>query len=144
MNVTIREIRSEDYEALIRFWESIDEIELDDSEGKQDFEFFLRRNKGMSFLALDKEEVIGACLASHNGRRGFLDHLATAPSHRRKGLGKMLVEKCLKVLQAEGIKRNYVFLFKKNAEGRAFFEHIGWSQCDEYVMMSIQLDRNTR
>ena len=144
MNVTIREIRSEDYEALIRFWESIDEIELDDSEGKQDFEFFLRRNKGMSFLALDKEEVIGACLASHNGRRGFLDHLAAAPSHRRKGLGKMLVEKCLKVLQAEGIKRNYVFLFKENAEGRAFLEHIGWSQCDEYVMMSIQLDRNTR
>lgn len=144
MNVTIREIRSEDYEALIRFWESIDEIELDDSEGKQDFEFFLRRNKGMSFLALDKEEVIGACLASHNGRRGFLDHLAVAPSHRRKGLGKMLVEKCLKVLQAEGIKRNYVFLFKENAEGRAFWEHIGWSQCDEYVMMSIQLDRNTR
>lgn len=144
MNVTIRAIRSEDYEALIRFWESIDEIELDDSEGKQDFEFFLRRNKGMSFLALDKEEVIGACLASHNGRRGFLDHLAVAPSHRRKGLGKMLVEKCLKVLQAEGIKRNYVFLFKENAEGRAFWEHIGWSQCDEYVMMSIQLDRNTR
>ena len=144
MNVTIREIRSEDYEVLIRFWESIDEIELDDSEGKQDFEFFLRRNKGMSFLALDKEEVIGACLASHNGRRGFLDHLAVAPSHRRKGLGKMLVEKCLKVLQAEGIKRNYVFLFKENAEGRAFWEHIGWSQCDEYVMMSIQLDRNTR
>ncbi|CAD6490855.1 MAG: Acetyltransferase YpeA [Candidatus Argoarchaeum ethanivorans] len=144
MNVTIREIRSEDYEASIRFWESIDEIELDDSEGKQDFEFFLRRNKGMSFLALDKEEVIGACLASHNGRRGFLDHLAIAPSHRRKGLGKMLVEKCLKVLQAEGIKRNYVFLFKENAEGRAFWEHIGWSQCDEYVMMSIQLDRNTR
>lgn len=144
MNVSFREIRSEDYEALIRFWESIDEIELDDSEGKQDFEFFLRRNKGMSFLALDKEEVIGACLASHNGRRGFLDHLAVAPSHRRKGLGKMLVEKCLKVLQAEGIKRNYVFLFKENAEGRAFWEHIGWSQCDEYVMMSIQLDRNTR
>jgi ribosomal protein S18 acetylase RimI-like enzyme len=144
MNVSFREIRSEDYEALIRFWESIDEIELDDSEGKQDFEFFLRRNKGMSFLALDKEEVIGACLASHNGRRGFLDHLAVAPSHRRKGLGKMLVEKCLKVLQAEGITRNYVFLFKENAEGRAFWEHIGWSQCDEYVMMSIQLDRNTR
>lgn len=138
MGTTIRNIYIEDYDAINDFWRKIDGIELAELENKQNFEFFLKRNEGMSFLAVDHEEVIGTCLGSHNGRRGFLNHLAVAQSHRRKGIGKMLVRKCLEILQAEGIRRIYIFLAKENVEARSFWEHIGWSQYDQYLMMTVE------
>jgi len=142
MSMTIREIHPEDYDAINVFWRNIDGIELDDSEDEQNFKFFLGRNKGMSFLALDHDKIIGTCLASHNGRCGFLNHLAVAQNHRRKGIGRMLVQKCLEMLQAEGIKKIYIFLSKKNVEAQAFWEHIGWVQYDQYLVMTIEEDIN--
>ncbi len=138
MGSTIRNIYLEDYDAINDFWRKIDGIELAELENKQNFEFFLKRNEGMSFLAVEHEELIGTCLGSHNGRRGFLNHLAVAQSHRRKGIGKMLVQKCMEILQAEGIKRIYIFLAKENVEAQSFWEHIGWSQYDQYLMMTIE------
>jgi ribosomal protein S18 acetylase RimI-like enzyme len=138
MGTTIRNIYPEDYDIINDFWRKIDGIELTELEDKQNFEFFLRRNEGMSFLAVDHEELIGTCLGSHNGRRGFLNHLAVAQNHRRKGIGKMLVQKCLEILQAEGIKKIYIFLTKENVEAQSFWEHIGWSQYDQYLMMTVE------
>ncbi len=143
MNTTIREICPEDYEAINDFWRNIEGIELDDSDSKRNFHFFLERNKGMSFLALNHKKIIGTCLASHNGRCGFLNHLAVIQNHRRKGTGKMLVQKCLKMLQSKGIKKNYIFLSKENDEAQVFWEHIGWFQYDQYLVMSIKADINS-
>ena len=142
MSTTIRKICPEDYGEINVFWRTIDGIELDDSDNKQNFYFFLERNKGMSFLALNRKKIIGTCLASHNGRCGFLNHLAVVQNHRRKGTGKMLVQKCLEMLQSKGIKKIYIFLSKENVEARAFWEHIGWFQYDQYLVMSIEADIN--
>lgn len=95
MSIIVREISQEDYESLISFWSNINGLEIDESETKGSFEIFLERNKSMSFLALDGEKVVGSSLASHNGRRRFLNHLAVEPTHRGRGLAKELVEKCL-------------------------------------------------
>ena len=140
LNVTIREICPEDYEALVAFWTRIDGIELDRSETQESFQFFLTSNIGKSFLAICNGEIVGACLASHNGRRGFLNHIAVTPSHRGKRLARILVERCLQMLQADGIRRTYAVLLKDNVGGQAFWEHMGWSRHDEYVMMSIERD----
>ena len=137
MDVVIREIHPSDFEALTAFWAKIDGIELDESETQERFRFFLARNEGKSFLAIDSEAIIGTCLASHNGRRGFLNHLAVAPGHRGKGLALMQVDRCLQKLQADGIRRIYAVLLEDNVEGQAFWEHIGWSRHHDYVMMSI-------
>lgn len=142
MSTTIREIRPEDYDAINAFWRNIEGVEIDDSENKQGFDFFLGRNKGMSFLAIDHDKIIGTCLASHNGRCGFLNHLAVAQNHRRQGTGKMLVQKCSEILRTEGIKKIYIFLSKENIEAEAFWEHIGWFQYDKYFVMIKEVDIN--
>jgi ribosomal protein S18 acetylase RimI-like enzyme len=140
MNAVVREISPDDYEALVAFWAKIDGIELDSTETQERFQFFLMRNKGKSFLVIENGEIVGACLASHNGRRGFLNHLAVAQTHRRKGLARKLVDSCLQKLQTDGIRKIYVVLLKDNTEGPAFWKHMGWSQHHEYLMMSIEKD----
>ncbi len=137
MNTILREITPEDYESLVAFWTKIDGIELDNTETREQFVFFLANNLGMSFLMIKNDEIIGACLASHNGRRGFLNHLAVAPNHRRKGLAATLINTCIQKLQSEGIQKTYVVLLKDNIEGQSFWKHIGWSQHEEYLMMSM-------
>ena len=69
--------------------------------------------------------VIAAVLCGHDGRRGYLHHLAVDAGHRRQGLGRALVERCLARLAVAGIPKCNIFLFNDNAEGRRFWESSG-------------------
>jgi putative acetyltransferase len=81
----------------------------------------------MSLIARDPNgTIIAAVLCGHDGRRGYLHHLAVAPSHRRQGLGRTLVNRCLEQLTAAGIPKCNIFLFKDNAQAQEFWQSLGY------------------
>ena len=59
---------------------------------------YLERNPGMSFVALSSGKVVGVTLAGHDGRRGYIHHLAVHPDFRRQGLASRLVNRCIEAL----------------------------------------------
>ena len=118
-----------DYDAVVSFWRGMEGIGLNESDERRPIEAYLARNPGMSFVARDAAgDVIGAVLCGHDGRRGYLHHLAVAPGHRLRGLGSALVERCLAELAAAGILKCNIFLFDDNAEGRKFWMRMGYHQ----------------
>ena len=95
---------------------------------------YLTRNPGLSVVALYEGRLVGAALAGHDARRGYLHHVAVAEEHRRKGLGRAMVEWCLRALTAEGLGRCLIFVNPGNDEGKGFWRHIGWEERSVQVM----------
>src|SRR5690348_16409898 len=90
-----------DFEDVTCLWREAEGVGLSESDDRSGIEMFLQRNPGLSLVARNETgEIIGAVLCGHDGRRGCLYHLAIARGHRRKGIGKSLVESCLARLRS--------------------------------------------
>ena len=93
----------------------------------------------MSFVATDNGKIIGAVLCGHDGRRGYIHHLAVAETHQKKGIGRKLTERCLESLKNLGIQKCHLFIFEDNEGGQKFWESLGWTKRVELTMMSQQI-----
>lgn len=117
-----------DYDEVLLFWRGQRGIGLNESDSPERIASFLRRNPGMSFVVREAGQVIAAVLCGHDGRRGYLHHLAVAASHRKRGVGRLLVERCIDRLRAEGIQKCNIFLFATNEDGQQFWTAVGYRE----------------
>lgn len=126
----LRDMRLADYDAVMTLWNTAPGVRA--SESPAEIERILARNPGLSCVVIaagedsSTEELAGAVLCCHDGRRGYLYHLAVADKFRRQALGRRLVERCLSRLKAEGIQRCTIFLVADNSHGEAFWRQTGW------------------
>ncbi len=132
----IRAMTIQDYDAVIALWQSADGVGLSDADSREAIGRYLARNPGLSFTAWDGDVLVGAVLCGHDGRRGYVHHLAVRPLHRRQGIGKALATRCLDALAAEGIDKCHLFVFAVNADAIAFWKSVGWGQRVDLVVMS--------
>ncbi|MHC4405257.1 MAG: GNAT family N-acetyltransferase [Planctomycetota bacterium] len=127
MDVEFQEFTVAHYEEAAAFWAEIPEVGLDDADTPENMQRFLARNPGMSFVARHQGVLIGAVLSGHDGRRGYLHHLAVLPRYRGRGIGRRLVEQCLRALASAGIPRCNIFVYADNEQGKQFWRKTGWS-----------------
>jgi ribosomal protein S18 acetylase RimI-like enzyme len=136
MKAELRTMRAADYDEVLALWRACDGLGLTDSDSREGVRAFLRRNPGLSFVALKNGHINGAALCGHDGRRGFIYHLAVAPSARRRGIARALVEACLKKLRQSRIQKCHIVVFARNRAGRRFWERPGWLERTELKLMS--------
>lgn len=136
----IQELTIDDYDAVRELWSSSDSIELGGADSREQIGRFLDRNPGLSFVALDGDNIVGIVLCGHDGRRGYIDQLVVSKSHRRQGIGRSLVSRCIYNLMRIGIRKWHLFVFEDNEEAISFWKTLGWSQRVELVTMSRQAD----
>jgi ribosomal protein S18 acetylase RimI-like enzyme len=133
----LRAMTIADHPAVLALWSETEGLVLTDTDEREPMQRFLERNPGLSLVAEIDEALVGAVLCSQDGRRGYLHHLAVAPEVRRRGLGSALVQRCLSLLQREGIARCNIFIVEGNESGIAFWRrngfemlpHFEWMQC---------------
>jgi putative acetyltransferase len=136
----VRHFRIEDFDAVIALWRRTEGVGLNESDTRLAITAFLRRNPRLSFVAEQGGRIIGAVLCGHDGRRGYLHHLAVSKRHRRRGIGRLLVNACLAKLRKAGIQKCNIFIFANNAAGMKFWAHTGWSLRTELRLMQIRLN----
>ena len=125
-----------DYIEVYKLWDGMPGIGMSSADSEEAIAKYLARNPGFSMVARMDGKVVGAVLGGHDGRRGYLQHLAVASEARHHGIGKTMVEKCLTALAAEGIRRCHIFVFSDNETGLGFWEAAGWFRRDELLIMS--------
>lgn len=123
--------------AALALWRSMPGIGLSEADEPAALAAFLRRNPGLSFVALDGSELVGTLLCGHDGRRGLIHHLAVAPEQRRRGLGRALLDAALAALQAQGIGKCHLMVFADNTEGLAFWRRQQAVERVELALLSI-------
>ena len=124
--VTVERMRPGDIAGVRRLWGATEGIGIGTSDAPRRIRAYLRRNPGLSFVAKRGGVVVGAVLCGHDGRRGYMHHLAMARECRRRGVGERLVRRCLRALARIGILRCNAYLFASNRRGRKFWENRGW------------------
>jgi len=128
-----------DYDEVLALWQNTEGVGLNESDRRSAIAAYLNRNSGMSFVARDGKKLIAAVLCGHDGRRGYLHHLAVSPPYRRNGLGTKLVEKCLARLKRLRIVKCNIFLFTDNADGEQFWTSNGWKKRPDICLVQKNL-----
>lgn len=128
----VRTMTTEDYPGVKALWMSIKGFairSIDDS--YEGVERFIKRNPTTSVVAVMNNEIVGAILCGHDGRRGCLYHVCVREDCRLKGIGKAMVVHCMNALKAEKISKVSLIAFSTNDIGNAFWKQIGWTKRED-------------
>jgi putative acetyltransferase len=136
METAISEMTAQDYDDVLTLWQVAEGVGLSRSDSREGIARFLQHNPGLSFVARDEGVLVGAILCGHDGRRGYIHHLAVHPAHRRQGLGRTLAELCLSRLKAMGIDKCHLFVFVDNEGAIAFWKDVRWTCRTDLTVMS--------
>ena len=134
----IRPVTISDYEAMIALWGSLPGIGLSEADSRPKIAAYLERNPGMSLAALHDREMIGTILGGHDGRRGYIHHLAVSLAHQGRGIGQRLVQECLLKLNAVGMSKCHIFVINGNP-AQEFWQKIDWERRSDILLMSKQI-----
>ncbi|MBN2044674.1 MAG: GNAT family N-acetyltransferase [Anaerolineales bacterium] len=135
MSFTVSEMTNQDYEGVLALWKTSEAIILKKNDSKECIAKLLARNPGMSFVARDGVEYIGAVLCSHDGRTGYLSHLVVRKDHRREGVGRQLVGRCLYTLTGMGIHTCILLIMKETPQALNFWRKVDPAGRVNLVMM---------
>ena len=131
------------YDQAIALWQACPGIGLSDADTRCGISKYLDRNPGTSFVAFDGDRLVGTILNGHDGRRGFIHHLAVHPDYRHRSIGRQLAEATLAALRAEGINKVHLFVLNTNATGIEFWQKMGWTLRKDISVRSEVLEHNT-
>lgn len=132
-----RVMQISDYDPVIKLWRSCDGLSLRAADSRAGIEKYLLRNPGLSFVAEDGTGIGASIMAGHDGKRGYIQHLAADPALRKRGIATRLMTLCLGALKAQGIEKSHVHVLKENQAGRSYWSGRGWTLRAEIEMYSF-------
>ncbi len=136
MSVEIKPFTIDAYAQVCGLWQKCEGVGLSDADSREGVAAYLERNPGLSFVATNDATVVGAILCGHDGRRGYLNHLAVREDWRRHSIGRRLVESCLAALRRVGIQKCHIFVYNQNEAGFKFWKSLGWTPRGDLSLIS--------
>ncbi|MGP1284206.1 MAG: GNAT family acetyltransferase [Parasphingopyxis sp.] len=85
---------------------------------------------------------VAAVMVGFDGHRGWVYYLAVHPDHRRKGLGRRMMDAAEAWLRARGAPKIQLMVRSDNADVIAFYEALGLGRQD-VVTLGRRLDGKT-
>ena len=137
----IREMTIADYEEIFEMWQTTTKRALSEADEKSHIERYLNRNKGLSQVAVVDGKIVGTVLAGHDGRQGFIHHMAVMPEYRRHHIGQKLTQTAVEKIKAEKIAEVYIFSFRDNTVGQSFWKKLGFEKRDDVFVFSFDSDK---
>lgn len=125
-----------DHADVLRIWRSAKGICVVPEDSREGIATYLSRNRGLCFVATVEGRIVGAVICGHDGRRGFLRHLAVTAAFRKQGIGRALAEKCRQALSRQGIRKCNLYVMRDNPSAMRFWEGLGYKALDDdYVTL---------
>ena len=132
----IRPMTKEDYDEIFAMWQITTKRALSKADERSQIERYLDRNPGMSQVAVVDGKIVGTVLAGHDGRRGFIHHMAVLPEYRRRRIGHRLAEKAIEMITNDGIDKTHIFCYRNNETGQNFWKDFGFKKREDVFVFS--------
>jgi len=128
-----------DYDQAVALWANIEGVEICEGDSREEIGDYLKRNPGLSRVVEVDGIMVGAALCGHDGRRGWIYHLAVTPDQRGRGVGKLLTDDCVDGLRKAGLPRAIILVAADNPAGHQFWLRNGWEDIDGAIAMTKEL-----
>jgi len=132
--ILIRELRVDDYDALIALWNDAELAHRPKGRDRVDkIERELERGNAVYLVAELDGKLVGSVLGTHDCRKGWINRLAVAPEFRQRGVARMLVNEVEKRLYELGIEIVACLIYDSNARSMELFEKLGYKRESDIV-----------
>ena len=138
MSPRVRSYHPGDREAVIGLW---DEVFTDDPPWNKPelvIDSKIRVQADLFFVCEMDGSIVGTVLAGFDGHRGWVHKVATAPSYRRKGIARLLMEAAERGLASKGCKKLNLQVRDGNEGAVAFYKDLGFAE-EQRTSMSKHL-----
>lgn len=135
--LAIRPFRPEDEAAVISLWGACDLLRPA-NDPRRDIARKLALQPNLFLVGLLDDAVVASLMAGYEGHRGWLNYLAVAPEHRRRGFGRQIVAEAELRLRALGCPKINLQVRHGNALAMEFYRRLGF-QVDEVASMGKRL-----
>ncbi|KQR78638.1 hypothetical protein ASG35_09565 [Burkholderia sp. Leaf177] len=140
MNVQIREMVLDDYDAVVALWRETPGVDIRPvTDSREGIGRLLARNPGLSLVAFNADTLAGCALASHDGRRGFLQHVVVAPASRGEGIARAMIDICIERLREYHLGWVHLDVVADNESASAFWQKAGWHPVETLTRLSRKL-----
>jgi ribosomal protein S18 acetylase RimI-like enzyme len=125
--ILIRPFRIEDYDGLIRLWQSVDlPFKSRGRDQRHKILAEIQQPTALFYVGEADGKIVASILGSHDGRKGWINRLAVLPGYRQQGIARQLVERVEQELERLGIEIAACLIEEYNSGSMEFFEHLGY------------------
>jgi ribosomal protein S18 acetylase RimI-like enzyme len=140
-DVTIRELRPDDYDALIALWEAAGlPYKPKGRDSREAIQRQLQLPTAIYLVAELDGKLVGAVLGTHDGRKGWINRVAVHPDYRGRGIARRLVEaveqRCLEL----GLQIFAALIEDWNETSMKAFERLGYQKHEDIFYYSKRLN----
>jgi ribosomal protein S18 acetylase RimI-like enzyme len=133
----IRSFRPEDESAVIALWQACG-LTRPWNNPALDIARKLTTQPELFFVIDDGDALVATAMVGYDGHRGWVNYLAVAPSHRRRGLARRLMAAAERALMERGCPKLNLQVRSSNAEVLAFYARLGYAR-DDVVSLGRRL-----
>lgn len=132
--VVIRELRVEDYDALVALWDQAKLLYKPRGRDRRDnIERELKGQNAIFLVAEQDGTLIGSIFGTHDGRKGWINRLAVDPAHQRQGIAARLVKEVEDRLYKMGIGIIACLVEDWNCVSLQVFEKLGYTRHQDII-----------
>jgi ribosomal protein S18 acetylase RimI-like enzyme len=126
LRAVIRPATVGDASAVLALWELARSQAATTPDSEDAVVRLVERDPGALVVAEHGGELVGTLIAAWDGWRGNLYRLAVAPGHRRRGIGRRLVEAGEERLRALGARRVTALVGRPDERAAGFWDAVGY------------------
>jgi ribosomal protein S18 acetylase RimI-like enzyme len=134
MHVTIREAVLQDEAGVTDLWRACGLIASYNDPGI-DFRFAISNVGSAVLVAVDAAEcIVGSAMVGHDGHRGWLYYVASAPEWRGQGIGRAVIDAAEQWLGQQGVAKVQLMIRETNSAVMHFYERLGYEDMPRVLM----------